>query len=85
MNKMSLRKKRGLILGVTVVVAAIGWWFFESIAEKWVLGVALVGIMTEWQLIRCPMCGRHLGWFDKEICATCVADIAESEEREKRR
>ena len=85
MNKMSLRKKRGLILGVTVVVAAIGWWFFESIAEKWVLGVALIGIMTEWQLIRCPMCGRHLGWFDKEICATCVADIAESEEREKRR
>ena len=85
MKRMSLRKKRWLILGVTTVVAAIGWWFFESIAEKWVLGVALIGIMTEWQLIRCPMCGRHLGWFDTAICATGGADIAESEEREKRR
>ena len=85
MKKMSLKKKRWLILGITFVVAAVGWWFLVSIAEQWVLSVALIGIMTEWQLIRCPMCGRHLGWFDKEICATCADAIAESEEKERRR
>ena len=85
MKKMSLSKKRWLIVLVTLVVGLVGWWFLEPIADKWVLVVALIGIMTEWQLIRCPMCGRHMGWFDKEICASCAADIAESEEREKRR
>ena len=41
MKKMSLKKKRWLILGITFVVAAIGWWFLVSIAEQWVLSVAL--------------------------------------------
>ena len=85
MKKMSLRKKRGLIIAVTIVVAFVGWWFLGSIGEKWALGVILVGVMTEWQLIRCPMCGRHMGWFDREICAICAAAIAESEEKEKRK
>ena len=85
MKKMSLRKKRWLIVLVTLVVAFVGWWFIESIGDKWALAVIIIGVMTEWQLIRCPMCDRHMGWLDKEICASCAADIAESEEREKRR
>ena len=82
---MTLQKKRWLIVGVTTVVAVFGWLLFPTIGDKWVLAVALIGVMTEWQLIRCPMCGRHLGWWDKEICAACAAAIAESEERENRR
>ena len=85
MKKMSAQKKRMLIVVTTVVVAAVGWWFLETIGEKWALAVAVIGIMVEWQLLRCPMCGRHLGWLDKEICASCAAAVAESEEREKRR
>lgn len=81
---MTLRKKRWLIVAVTVIVAFVGWLLFASFADKWALAVAIVGVMTEWQLIRCPMCGRHLGWWDKEICASCAAAIAESEERERR-
>ena len=81
---MTLRKKRWLIVAVTVIVAFVGWLLFASIADKWALAVVIVGVMTEWQLIRCPMCGRHLGWWDKEICASCAAAIAESEERERR-
>lgn len=84
MKKMTLQKKRWLIVAVTLVVALIGWWLFEAIADKWALAVIIVGCMVEWQLIRCPMCGRHLGWWDKEICATCAAAIKESEEKEKR-
>ena len=74
-----------LIVVTTVVVAALGWWFLETIGDKWALAVAVIGIMVEWQLLRCPMCGRHLGWLDNEICASCAAAIAEAEEREKRR
>lgn len=85
MKRMSLRKKRWLIVAATLIVAFVGWWFLESIGDKWLLAVAVIGTMVEWQIIRCPMCGRHLGWFDKEICASCVTAIAESEEREKRR
>ncbi len=85
MKRVTLRKKRYMIVLVTVVVAAVGWWFLETIGDKWALAVAVIGTMVEWQLIRCPMCGRHLGWLDKEICASCAAAIAESEEREKRR
>ena len=85
MKRMSLKKKRWLIVLATLVIAFAGWWFLESIGDKWVLAVVVIGTMTEWQLIRCPMCGRHMGWFDKEICASCVSAIAESEERENRR
>lgn len=85
MKRMSLQKKRWLIVSATLVIAFTGWWFLESIGDKWLLAVAVIGTMTEWQLIRCPMCGRHMGWFDKEICASCAAAIAESEERENRR
>jgi len=74
-----------LIVVTTVVVAALGWWFLETIGDKWALAVVVIGIMVEWQLLRCPMCGRHLGWLDNEICASCAAAIAEAEEREKRR
>ncbi|MBE6962312.1 MAG: hypothetical protein E7445_07665 [Ruminococcaceae bacterium] len=85
MKRMTMRKKRYIIIAATVVIAAVGWWFLETIGDKWALAVAVVGTMVEWQLIRCPMCGRHLGWLDKEICASCAAAIAENEERERRR
>ena len=84
MKKRSLRKTRWLIVGITVLVAVLLWWFFPSVGDKLAIVAMIVGSMAEWQLIRCPRCGRHLGWWDKEICATCAAAIAESEEREKR-
>ena len=79
MKKMSLRAKRWAIVAVFAVLAMIGWFFLGDYADEWLIIVFLAGIMTEWQMIRCPMCGRHMAWTDKDICAICVAEIEESE------
>ena len=83
MKKMSMRAKRWAILGVFMAVAAIGWTFLGDFADEWLIIVFLVGTMTEWKMIRCPMCGRHMAWTDKDICAICVAEIAASEEENR--
>ena len=83
-------------IGLSTVIGALLGFCFRKVPHSWhdgimgfaagiMLAAAVIGIMVEWQLLRCPMCGRHLGWLDKEICASCAAAIAESEEREKRR
>ena len=78
-RKMTMRAKRWAILGSFMAVGAIGWLFLGDFADEWLIIVFLAGTFTEWQLIRCPMCGRHMAWTDKDICAICVAEIEASE------
>lgn len=83
MKHMSLTKKRWLIVGVTAVIAIAGWMLFESISDKWVLAVLIVGCLVEWYSIRCPRCGRHMGWWDRGFCAACKQkdEIAEAQNK----
>jgi hypothetical protein len=71
MKRMSMVKKRWLIVIATVVIAFGGWLLFEPIADKWVLAVLIVGCLVEWYAIRCPRCGRHMGWWDRGFCSLC--------------
>lgn len=72
MKRMSLTKKRWLIVGITGVLALAGWVLSETYGEKWVLAVLIIGCLTEWYMIRCPRCGRHMGWWDRGFCSDCM-------------
>ena len=71
MKRISLTKKRWLIVGVTAVIAFAGWMLSETYGDKWLMAVLIIGCLVEWYAIRCPRCGRHMGWWDQGFCSYC--------------